>query len=325
MPIQSGAYVNPGWVNGTTPAINATEMNAISDTLETVPIVNGGTGATTVAGARNNLGLGNTSGALPIANGGTGGTTAAEARNNLGLGNTNGALPLANGGTGATSAADARNNLGLGNTTGALPIANGGTGATSVASARNALGLGNTSGALPIANGGTGETSVAGIRSALGIVDYVIEEALGVTTNISPRIQQGVISWRKWASGALEIWGWGRQIGNMTFSTSSWFGGYEAAMSGGTAYDGERRFEIWGQYPVTFLEAPAVTIEYIGEDQSTDWHDFIILRTPQEINGNNARDMTKYPPNVKALRGGVSGVVIGHPQFSFYAIGRWSS
>ena len=46
-------------------------------------IANGGTGATTVAGARNALGLGNTSGAVPIANGGTGETTAAGARTNL--------------------------------------------------------------------------------------------------------------------------------------------------------------------------------------------------------------------------------------------------
>lgn len=48
-------------------------------------IANGGTGATTVAGARNALGLGNTSGALPIANGGTGAKTAAAACANLGL------------------------------------------------------------------------------------------------------------------------------------------------------------------------------------------------------------------------------------------------
>ena len=48
-------------------------------------IANGGTGAKTVAGARNALGLGNTSGALPIANGGTGATTAAEALSNLKL------------------------------------------------------------------------------------------------------------------------------------------------------------------------------------------------------------------------------------------------
>ena len=48
-----------------------------------LPIANGGTGASTVAGARNALGLGNTTGALPVANGGTGATTAKQARANL--------------------------------------------------------------------------------------------------------------------------------------------------------------------------------------------------------------------------------------------------
>lgn len=77
----------------------------------TVGIERGGTGQTSVAGARNALGLGNTSGALPIANGGTGATSAAAARNALGLGNTSGALPIANGGTGSTTPAAARNAL----------------------------------------------------------------------------------------------------------------------------------------------------------------------------------------------------------------------
>ena len=57
----TGAYSYGSWVSSVT------------------PISSGGTGATTVAGARNALGLGNTSGALPIANGGTGKTTAEAA------------------------------------------------------------------------------------------------------------------------------------------------------------------------------------------------------------------------------------------------------
>ena len=50
-----------------------------------LPIINGGTGASTPAEIRNVLGLGNTTEALPIANGGTGGTTAEEAITNLGI------------------------------------------------------------------------------------------------------------------------------------------------------------------------------------------------------------------------------------------------
>ena len=52
--------------------------------LGIIPIAQGGTGATTVASARNALGLGNTSGAVPIANGGTGATTASDACANIG-------------------------------------------------------------------------------------------------------------------------------------------------------------------------------------------------------------------------------------------------
>lgn len=33
MPIIDGKYVNPGWVNGGPPAINADELNAISEAI----------------------------------------------------------------------------------------------------------------------------------------------------------------------------------------------------------------------------------------------------------------------------------------------------
>lgn len=105
MPIVNGKYVPPtgGWRNNTTPAINAVELNAISDTLSKIPIANGGTNASTAAEARNNLGLGNTTGPVPIANGGTGASTAAAARSNFGLGNTTGPVPLNCGGTGMST------------------------------------------------------------------------------------------------------------------------------------------------------------------------------------------------------------------------------
>jgi hypothetical protein len=78
-------------------------LNASKITAGTLAVARGGTGQTTLALARNAMGLGNTTGAVPIANGGTGATTAAAARDALGLGNTTGALPVANGGTGATT------------------------------------------------------------------------------------------------------------------------------------------------------------------------------------------------------------------------------
>lgn len=61
------------------------QITTLTELLNPLPVENGGTGATTIAEARNNLGLGNTSGALPIANGGTGATTAVKALQALGL------------------------------------------------------------------------------------------------------------------------------------------------------------------------------------------------------------------------------------------------
>lgn len=52
--------------------------------LAALPIAKGGTGATTVAAARNALGLGNTTGPVPVANGGTGASTPSAALAALG-------------------------------------------------------------------------------------------------------------------------------------------------------------------------------------------------------------------------------------------------
>lgn len=42
MPIVNGKYQNPHWVNGGPPALDAAELNAISDTLEKVDNGSGG-------------------------------------------------------------------------------------------------------------------------------------------------------------------------------------------------------------------------------------------------------------------------------------------
>lgn len=224
-PISSGSYVAPTFVNDASPALNASEMNAIAQTLQKVPVANGGTGATTAAEARTNLGItpanigalastgGTVSGSLsitgtltvgtygtivPVTAGGTGASSVAGARNALGLGNTDGALPIENGGTGQTSAAAARNALGLGNTTGALPIANGGTGATSVAAARNALGLGNTGGALPMANGGTGANGGSlGLKNLLADGPTILSNNQYGAELPTGTIQTGMIFFKK--------------------------------------------------------------------------------------------------------------------------------
>lgn len=79
--------------------------NVLTNT-DTIPVSRGGTGATTVAAARNALGLGNTSGAVPIANGGTGKTTAADARTALGITPANiGAAPTSHDHGAATTSA----------------------------------------------------------------------------------------------------------------------------------------------------------------------------------------------------------------------------
>lgn len=68
-------------------------------------------------GVANGLAVYDGAGAIPVANGGTGATTAAGARTALGLGTiavVNSPVPVANGGTGSTTAAGARTALGLG-------------------------------------------------------------------------------------------------------------------------------------------------------------------------------------------------------------------
>lgn len=76
-----------GAVSGSAASNGSSGWTIATSFGSTVPITNGGTGATTVKEARHNLGLGDgeTEGALTIAYGGTGATTASGALINLGI------------------------------------------------------------------------------------------------------------------------------------------------------------------------------------------------------------------------------------------------
>lgn len=98
-------YSNPNWVNGGVPAIDQDNLNDISNTLELVPVDNGGTGKTSItsgaivegngtSAVQELLGTGavyaTTSGSpqfgtLPVSCGGTGVTTLAQLKTDMGL------------------------------------------------------------------------------------------------------------------------------------------------------------------------------------------------------------------------------------------------
>jgi len=143
----------------------------------TIAVARGGTGQTTLALARNAMGLGNTTGPVPIANGGTGATTAEAARNALGLGNTTGALPVANGGTGQTTYTNGQ--LLIGNTTGNTLAKGTLTGTTNRVTVTNGAGTITLSGPQDIHTAATptfaGLISTGGLTAGSGTQTWQIE------------------------------------------------------------------------------------------------------------------------------------------------------
>ena len=126
----------------------------------TLGVSGGGTGSTSAAGARSNLGLGDlsTQSVAPVAMGGTGASDVATARSNLGLGAvaTDNVVPVARGGTGASTASAARSGLGFSVVLDNMLVA------STLAAARSALG------ATTVGEGVFTASNVAAALTALG-------------------------------------------------------------------------------------------------------------------------------------------------------------
>ena len=151
--ITSGTLAVARGGTGQTALSNVTVGKASKlETARTVALKGAVTGSTTFDGSANvtiatsALDVSTaTAGTLAVARGGTGQTTLALARNAMGLGNTTGALPVANGGTGLTASPSMLTNLASTSAanvmaasprpgvTGTLGVANGGTGQTALA------------------------------------------------------------------------------------------------------------------------------------------------------------------------------------------------
>ena len=101
------AYVNPGWINGATPAIDQDNLNDISSALELLPVENGGTGVQSVTSGA--ILEGNGTGALQELIG-----TGAVYAETVGAPQY-GTLPVSCGGTGVTTLPALKSAMGLAN------------------------------------------------------------------------------------------------------------------------------------------------------------------------------------------------------------------
>lgn len=196
------------WTNAL-PTMSQQNANAVAITGGTITgitplaLIDGGTGASTAAGARAALQLGN----IAIMNTSnvafTGGTASDLVITGGTISGLSSPLPVASGGTGANTAATARTNLGLGSIstqnanavtiTGGtiagiapLAVADGGTGAGDQIAARNNLGLGSMATQNASAVGITGGTldnitvlNASGVNITSGTITGITDLAVG--------------------------------------------------------------------------------------------------------------------------------------------------
>ena len=136
-------------VTGTSPIVVATGTTTPSITLSTVPVANGGTGATTLTGYLSGNGTSAVTASTTIPGTAISGNISGNAANVTGI------VPIANGGTGNASGNAV-------NVTGTVAVANGGTGVASLTSGSVMFGNGTgpvTTGVVPVSQGGTGLTA----------------------------------------------------------------------------------------------------------------------------------------------------------------------
>lgn len=167
-------------MSATSPVAVDQATGAVTVSLTTVPIADGGTGATTAAAARTNLGAI----ADPTDTRGDLITRGASALGKLGIGATG--YVLKSDGTdptwGQVAASEITGSVDLTTqVTGTLPLANGGTNATTASGARTSLGaaasgantditsLGGLTTDIAVADGGTGASDAATARTNLGV------------------------------------------------------------------------------------------------------------------------------------------------------------